>query len=90
MKKTWVMLTSNNVEQTKSSNKGLSKEFIKDLYQRDCIAKEIFKNNQNKPVTVENINKVLSLEGRISSDKILGVIKIFDFYWPATSSVSRN
>ena len=51
MKKTWVMLTSNNVKQTKSSNEGLSKEFIKDLYQRDCIAKEIFKNNQNKPVT---------------------------------------
>ena len=80
MKKTWVMLTSNNVEQTKSSNKGLSKEFIKDLYQRDCIAKEIFKNNQNKPVTAvgrpwkslillgpENIKKVLSLKGRISS-----------------------
>ena len=75
MKKTWVMLTSNNMEQTKtkSSNKGLSKEFIKDLYQRDCIAKEIFKNDKNKPVTVENSNKVLSLEGRISSDKILGV-----------------
>jgi len=67
MKKTWVMLTSNNVKQTKSSNEGLSKEFIKDLYQRDCIAKEIFKNNQNKPVTVENIKKVLSLKGRISS-----------------------
>ena len=78
MKKTWVMLTSNNVEQTKSSNKGLSKEFIKDLYQRDCIAKEIFKKNQNKPVTLENSKKVFSLEGP----------KFLKWAPPATSSVS--
>ena len=34
MKKTWVMLTSNNMEQTKtkSSNKGLSKELIVLMY----------------------------------------------------------
>lgn len=40
MKKTWIMLTSNSVKVDKSNSKGLSKEFIKDLYQRDCIAKE--------------------------------------------------
>ena len=60
MKKTWIMLTSNSVKVDKSNSKGLSKEFIKDLYQRDCIAKEIFKNNTNKPVTVENLKLVLS------------------------------
>jgi len=71
MKKTWVMLTSNNVKVDNNNSKGLSKDFIKDLYQRDCIAKEIFKNNNNKPVTVENLKLVLSLEGRLSSDKVL-------------------
>ena len=65
MKKTWVMLTSNSVKVDKNNSKGLSKEFIKDLYQRDCIAKEIFKNNTNKPVTVENLKLVLSLEGQL-------------------------
>lgn len=71
MKKTWVMLASNSVVLYKSNSKEVSKEFIKDLYQRDCIAKEIFKNNTNKPVTVGNLKQVLSLEGRISSDKML-------------------
>jgi hypothetical protein len=36
------MLTNNSVQLEKNSTKKLSKEFIKDLYQRDCIAKEIF------------------------------------------------
>lgn len=56
------MLTNNSVEVDKKK-KGLSiaeRLFSKDLYQRDCIAKEIFKNNTNKPVTVENLKKVLS------------------------------
>ena len=35
------------------------------------LSKEIFKNNNNKPVTVENLKLVLSLEGRLSSDKVL-------------------